>query len=574
MSIPIEYLRDLGVFSDLDIYFAKLMERLSACHHEHLLLGAALASHFTTEGSSCVDLDKLAHQSYPLHAVNTIPCPSLSQWLKILHKTTVVGQPGDYTPLILDNHRLYLYRYWNYEQQLSAQIRYRIREPRSDVNQERLKEGLSRFFPEKNGQYYAALTAVQRHFCIISGGPGTGKTSTVVKILALLLEQNKKLSIALAAPTGKAAVRLQESITQALQQLNCAPHIKTIIPLDTYTIHRLLGSQSDSPYFRSHAGNLLPYDVVVIDEASMVDLALMDKLAQAIPKKSRWILLGDKDQLASVEAGTVLGDICEAGKEKGTLLQDSIVLLEKSYRFSQDSGIWNLAQAVKQGDSKTAFQILNDEQYSDVQWHSVDHRLPHDLITEIVSYFSHCLEQKIPKDILQAFEKFRILCASRLGRMGVKAVNRRIEDELRTLGRINTYSRWYHGRPIMISHNDYTHQLFNGDVGIILRNPEKRYELQAFFPDSKGDIRVFWPNRLPEHETVYAMTIHKSQGSEFDKVLMLLPNPFLPILSRELIYTGLTRAKKNMSIWGNESIFKEAISHKVSRSSGLREQLI
>ena len=317
---------------------------------------------------------------------------------------------------------------------------------------------------------------------------------------------------------------------------------------------------------------------MVIDEASMVDLALMGKLAQAIPKTARWILLGDKDQLASVEAGTVLGDICEVGIKKGkehkqTNIQNSIVFLNKSYRFSEDSGIRTLAEAVKQGQSEAALQILQSEKYPDVQWHSIDSGLPLSLLNEIVTYFSHCLEKNIPQTVLQEFDTFRILCASRHGHLGVKAVNRRIEEELRSLGLIQTYSRWYHGRPIMISHNDYNLQLFNGDVGIILRNPSNRYELQAFFPDTKGQIRAFWPNRLPEHETVYAMTIHKSQCSEFNKIIMLLPNPFLPILSRELIYTGLTRARQHVSVWGNKQVFQEAVSQKISRSSGLSEQL-
>ncbi len=569
MLTTIEHLRDQGIFSDLDVHFAKFMTTLADHTDDALLLGAVLASHFTTLGSSCVDLEVLANRSFPLQpepGMDLLSCPSLSQWQDALQNCRVVGHPGDYTPLILDKHRLYLYRYWDYEQQLAAHIRARSSLPRTDVKHNTLKQGLLRLFPEKvhtNWQKIAANTAVQRSFCIISGGPGTGKTSTVVKILTLLLEQNPTLSIALAAPTGKAAVRLQEAITQALHNLNCAPTIKATIPQETYTIHRLLGSRHDSPYFRSHAGNLLPYDVVVIDEASMVDLALMTKLAQAIPKAARWILLGDKDQLASVEAGTVLGDICEAG------LQDSIVLLDKSYRFGEDSGIWQLAQAIKQGQGEDALQILKSEHYPDVNWHHLGIGLPPSLIDQIIAYFSRCLEKKTPEMVLQAFEKFRILCASRRGTYGVETVNRRIEDELRSLGVIRTRSRWYHGRPIMITRNDYNLQLFNGDVGIILN----RYELQAFFPDSNGQVRAFWPNRLPEHETVYAMTIHKSQGSEFDDVLMLLPDPFLPILSRELIYTGITRARKNVNVWGNEQVFKEAVLQKISRSSGLREQI-
>ena len=607
----IEHLRDLGIFTDIDIHFAKLMLSLSNDLDEASLLGAVLASYFTNLGSSCVDLSILANRSFPLQSepgINKLPCPTLSNWQSSLRNCHIVGSPGDYTPLILDTHRLYLYRYFYYEQQLAIQIRLRSSQLCRDVNHDILEEGLSRLFPSQSGismdqQKYAAQTAVQRHFCIISGGPGSGKTSTVIKILALLLSQDPDLNIALAAPTGKAAIRLQESIIQTLPHLNCTQKIKSAIPQETYTIHRLLGSRTNSPYFRSHAGNLLAYQVVVVDEASMVDLALMTKLAQAIPKSARWILLGDKDQLASVEAGTVLGDICEASfldKYKGQIennnepnevsqftmklagtkfpnpLQDNIALLDKSYRFGENSGIWKLAQAVKQGQSEKVLRILNSKNYPDVNWHhlGLSENLPSVLIEQIMINFSRCLAEKLPVKILQLFEQFKVLCATRRGPYGVEAINRQIEDELNKKGIVRAISRWYHGQPIMITRNDYTLKLFNGDIGIILRNPVNRNELQAFFPSLEGEIRIFWPHRLPKHETVYAMTIHKSQGSEFDKVLILLPQQFSTLLTRELVYTGITRAKQRVDIWGSEQVFSSAISQKINRSSGLCEQLM
>ncbi len=599
--ITIEHLRDQGIFSDIDVHFVKLMDSLSDDMDEASLLGVVLASHFTTVGSSCVNLNVLANQSFPLQreqGIDTLSCPTLSQWQSSLQNCCVVGSPGDYTPLILDAHRLYLYRYFYYEQQLATQIRSRSRLECHDVNPALLEEGLSRLFPSSmSTQKIAAKTAVQRHFCIISGGPGSGKTSTVVNILTLLLEQNPNLTIALAAPTGKAKVRLQEAIKQSLDGLNCATSIKKVMPQDAHTIKSLLGSKLNSrlkffslektlaskPYFRHHAGNLLPYNVVVVDEASMVDLALMTKLAQAIPKSARWILLGDKDQLASVEAGTVLGDICEASlsensqenQENAPTLQENIVLLDKSYRFSENSGIWKLAQAVKQGQSEKALRILKSENYPDVNWHHLDpsEGLPRALIEQIVIRFTRCLEEKSPEKVLQHFEQLRVLCATRRGPYGVGAINRQIEGELNKKGLIRTKNRWYHGQPIMITRNDYTLKLFNGDIGIILRNPDNRNDLQAFFPSVEGEIRLFWPNRLPEHETVYAMTIHKSQGSEFDNVLILLPQQFSTLLTRELIYTGITRAKQVIHIWGNEQVLSMAVSKKISRTSGLREQL-
>ncbi|RKZ79079.1 MAG: exodeoxyribonuclease V subunit alpha [Candidatus Parabeggiatoa sp. nov. 3] len=595
MKTRFQQLREQGILSELDFHFAKLITSLSDNQSDELWLSAILASHLTAEGHVCVDLAAQAEQLFPQQSeVNTatIRCPPLEQWLEALQNCQVVGNPGDYAPLILDQQRLYLYRYWDYEQQLATQIRTRCHKQRTDINPSILEAGLSRLFPAQNennhtpnAQQIAAQTAVQRHFCIISGGPGTGKTSTIIKILALLLEQNRHLKIALAAPTGKAAVRLQEAITQALQALNCAPEIKAAIPQDTYTIHRLLGTQTNSPYFRSHANNLLPYDVIVIDEASMVDLALMAKLAQAIPKSARWILLGDKDQLASVEAGTVLGDICDAAgvqelQESQALesipktphYQNNIVLLNKSYRFSEDSGIWTLSNAVNQGESEQALRILKSDEYKDVIWYplGLSESLPNSLIEHIVASIAHCLQASEPEKILQAFEKFRVLCATRQGRYGVERVNQRIEQLLSAKGIIRAaISHRYHGRPIMITRNNYSLKLFNGDIGILLRNPAKPSELQAYFPATEGGIRTFWPERLPEHETVYAMTIHKSQGSEFENVFMLLPEQLTPLLTRELIYTGLTRARQNVHIWGNEQIFKQAISQQINRTSGL-----
>ena len=597
----IEVMRDAGIFSDLDIHFAKFMVTRSNCTNEALLLGATLASHFTHLGSSCADLNALAEQKFPPQFENkdieTLYCPILSEWLECLQTCGVVGQPGDYTPLILDKHRLYLYRYYYYEQRLATQIHFRTTIASRDVNYDILEEGLSRLFFTKEPNYkqtIAAITAVLRKFCVISGGPGTGKTSTVIKVLALLLEQNPNLNIALAAPTGKAAARLQETVTQALADLNSTPSIKAAIPQESHTIHRLLGSRPDSQ--NVHAGNHLAYDVVVIDEASMVDLALMAKLAQAIPKTARWILLGDKDQLASVETGTVLGDICEVGSGKRELesvqtetfnfqtlfsncsltgIQNSIVLLDKNYRFSEDSGIRKLALAVKQGQGEEALRILKSENYPDVNWHHLrlSSGLPATLQRQVMADFIQCLQANQPQKVFQVFEQSRILCATRRGHYGVEAINRKIEYELRAKGLIRTNSRWYHGRPIMITHNNYSLKLFNGEVGIILRNLVGHSELQAFFLAQDGQIRAFWPNRLPEHETVYAMTIHKSQGSEFDNILILLPTQASKVLSRELIYTGITRARKSVHIWGVESVFLTAVSQKITRSSGLGEQL-
>lgn len=587
MDIPttIKQLYKQGIFSDLDIYFAKFILTLAnSTNNEELLLSSVLVSHLTAQGHTCLDFTVWAGQLFPPFSepgMNTLHCPHLAPWLAALQSCNVVGSPGDYAPLILEQYRLYLYRYWDYEQQLVTQIRVRTNRQPIHVNYGILEAGLSHLFPDKNQsstdkQQQAALTAVLHPFSVISGGPGTGKTVTIIKILVLLLEQNLNLTIALAAPTGKAAARLQEIIGQTLPHLNCADHIKSAIPRETYTIHRLLSKQI-SPSSLSDTAHLLPYDVVIIDEASLVDLALMTQLAQAIPTSSRWILVGDKDQLASVEAGTVLGDICEAGcSSPSHFLQDQIVFLDKSYRFKENSGIESLAQAVNQGQADKALQILKAENYPQVNWYplGIPGNLPLQLIETIVTAFQHGLATNQPEIILQQLEQIKILCATRWGSHGVVAINRRVEEALSKRGLIRAESTWYHGRPIIITRNDYTLKLFNGDIGIILRDVHSQQKLRAFFPKVEpGQYRCFWPNRLPEHETVYAMTIHKSQGSEFNQVLILLPHQPSPLFTREWLYTGITRARHRVSIWGDEKIFKAMVSRKMNRVSGLYEKL-
>jgi exodeoxyribonuclease V alpha subunit len=537
MLSKINNLRDQNIFSDLDIQFLKFMISLSNDTNDGLLLGAALTSNFTSNGSSCVDLSKLAEQYFPLESVETerILCPNLVTWQQQLKSCSIVGQVGDYKPLILDKQRLYLYRYWHYEQQLAAQISSRRTIQRTDINHALLENGLLRLFSKASEeQKQAAQAAVLHNFCLISGAPGTGKTSTIVKILTLLLEQNPQLNIALAAPTGKATVRLQETIREILPDLACSSEIKDLIPKESYTIHRLLAKE-------------LTYDVIVIDEASMIDLALMAKMAPMISKSARWILLGDKDQLASVATGTVLADLCKT---------EDTVYLTKNYRFRENSGIWQLAQTIKQGEANKALELLHSK--PDLKWYDLDSNL----IEQISKDYSACFHEQVPAKILETYNKIGILCANRRGLYGMESINQRLEEEFRRKGLIQAGVKWYNARPIMITHNDYRLKLFNGDMGTILNN-------NAFFPDAKGEIRAFSPSCLPKHETAYAMTIHKSQGSEFEQVLIVLPDKLSPLLTRELLYTGISRARSHVSIWGNKEIFLEAILQQNCRFSGL-----
>ncbi|MCP4106798.1 MAG: exodeoxyribonuclease V subunit alpha [Desulfobacteraceae bacterium] len=615
---------DSGIFSYLDIHFAGFIADIAKTANESdVFLAAALVSNYNRQGHICLDLSDVGGK--PLTDLKNsdtrianpetrIACPELNTWRRRLEKSSVVGAPGEYKPLILDHKlRLYLYRYWEYQEKLAYLIKKRIHEKETDIEHGLPEQRLERLFPsapneEIDWQKMAAYTALTRKFCVISGGPGTGKTTTVAKIMALLIEQaEKKPRIALAAPTGKAAARLQEAIIRTKKNAlpDCPDIIKEAIPEQASTIHRLLGSIPDSPYFRHNSENSLSADVVIVDEASMVDMALMSKLIQAIPIHARLILLGDKDQLASVEAGAVLGDICGTGIERYVRLteriasdqlslfnseqqaEDSshetfktvrkcIVQLYRSYRFGGDSGIGEVSRSVNKGNADKGITLLKDGKYEDIQWKELpkpNHLLQYIKETVIRGFEDYLKNSGDPSEIFDKFDRFRILCAIRQGPYGVSALNRLAEQILRDKNLINPDKTWYAGRPVMITRNDYNLRLFNGDVGIALPDPDAENDIRVFFRNADGTPRKFHPFRLPEHETVYAMTVHKSQGSEFDKVLLLLPDRDSPVLTRELVYTGITRAMNSVEIWGVESVFRTAVLRRINRSSGLRDAL-
>jgi len=595
----------------LDIHFARFLSRLTGKDISGLSLAAALVSSYTRQGHVCLDLSSVERKELLKgeNGIDPVVCPELNNWCKQLRETAVVGNPGEYKPLILDDHsRLYLFRYWEYQEKLANSIQRRVSNTIATSDIGHLKEELIRLFPfndaeEINWQRVAAFTALTKQFCVISGGPGTGKTSIVATILALLLKQteSKRPRIALIAPTGKAAAKLQEAIRSIKTKLSCPDNIKEEIPEEASTIHRLLGTIPDSPYFRHNAKNTLPVDIVVVDEASMVDLALMSKLIQALPLQARIILLGDKDQLASVEAGAVLGDICDTGAEHSfsqgfckdckevtgytihtqqnrapeSDIRDCIIQLEKNYRFGSDSGIGAVSYAVNTGDGDRAIKLMKGEKYGDITWKNLPQLkdLTQVIKATIMQGYGDYLRASDPFKVFQVFERFRILCALRGGPFGVAALNILVEQILREERLINPDRRWYPGRPVLITKNDYNLRLFNGDMGIVLSDPSVNNELRVFFPATDGTFKKLHPFRLPEHETVYAMTVHKSQGSEFDKVLLLLPDRESPVLTRELIYTSITRAKKSVEIWGNENVFRTAVSRYIERTSGLRDAL-
>jgi len=604
LMTDLDSLHRTGFLSPLDLHFAGLMLRLSRVSCPELSLAAALVSRVTREGHVCLDLCA----ADPLRVSETgqdVVSFEGRGWKTKLRESEVVGEPGEHKPLILDHKgRLFLYRYWEYQEELAKAIRSRVSQESDGVEIELLQEGLARMFPESakgdiDWQKVAAFAAARRRFCVVAGGPGTGKTTTVAKILALLAEQKRgrRLRTALVSPTGKGAARLQEAMKKAKENLPCHDDVKAILPDEAFTIHRLLGPVRGSPYFHFNAQRHLPIDTLVVDEASMVDLALMSKLAQSLPPGARFILLGDKDQLSSVEAGAVLGDICDTahshpfsvafsneiekvtghrieGNPTEPELSDSIVRLTRSYRFGEKSGIAMLSRSVNEGDGDRAMQILEKGKLG-LCWRPLapPKHLPRTLKEMVVKEFYDLFTTNDPEEIFQRLERFRILCALREGPFGVNAVNLMMEHVLREQKLIQGTGKWYRGRPVLITKNDYNLRLYNGDVGIVLPDPGANGELRVFFQAPEGAFRAFHPIRLPEHETVYALTVHKSQGSEFDRVLFILPNRDSPVLTRELIYTAITRGRERVEVWGEESVFRKAVSRRTARLSGLRDAL-
>lgn len=586
----------------IDIHFGDLVSRLSGGGKD-VPLAAALASMATRAGHACLDLAQWAAKPVAAADGGTYTCPDLPLWLAELEASSAVGTGNDTTPLVLAEGRLYLRRYWQYEDDVAQFVIDRGRAPAGAVAPELFGEAVARLFPDQSTgcdwQRLAALAVVLRPFVVITGGPGTGKTTTVARIIALLLEQagDENINIALAAPTGKAVMRLKLVMAEIKKNLACGEHIKERMVTRVSTVHRLLGSRKDSPFFKHDAQNQLPYDLVVVDEASMVDLPLMAKLMRALGPTTKLVLLGDRNQLSSVEPGAVLGDICNraalptfsadflatasAFTNVGGLMvggggqADSLVELQVSHRFGADSGIDLVGQAINRGDGAGALAVLQDDKYPDVVWREIDsvEHLRRELAGRFNDYPPGWFGVDDPGLALQGLGARQVLCAVRQGAFGVQQVNSCIEESLAEKWGLTAGSFCYHGRPLLVAANNYELQLYNGDTGIILADPVGGDLMQAFFPDAEQEPRKIPLALLPEHATSYAMTVHKSQGSEFDEVIMVMPDWQSAVLSRELLYTALTRARQRVEVWGRAEIFKATVSTVIRRHGGLQDKL-
>jgi len=635
----LQRLGDLGLFSPVDLHFAAFVVRMNGGESYPLYLAAALLSRAVVNGKHiCLDLASLQEtlaEAFPdltafplerrLELVRLLPqLPIPSDWPAALQATGVVAGPGGYAPLILNGNLLYLQRYWRYEQRLAQWIRDRCGgdgQLRANIT---LPPGrlltISRRFTaftqahpgEISWQAVAVLAALRNRFTVITGGPGTGKTTVAAAVLALYRETCPHGRAALVAPTGKAQARLGEALRGELPQLNCSDEVRTwLAGLETSTIHRLLGVRSRTPDFRHDRKHPLELDLLMVDEASMVSMALMTRLFDALPPTASVVLLGDREQLASVEAGAVLASICAAGHAdvfstafgaawqtavgpgapalptgaRTWVTDDSIVALRRSYRFAPDRGIARVKEAIgalaSESDpaaARTVIDRLENDPTGEVKASALPDYADGSLdraVAELVNRtdvgdgqpFSGYLRAGTVGEAFRRFGRFRILCSHRGGPYGVDNLNRLVEKALH----IANPDGFYPGLPLMVTENDYILKLYNGDVGLVW--PDAGGVLRVYFPDYAAgpeQFRCFSPYQLPPTEKVFALTVHKAQGSGFGQVLLVIPDlDNSPILTRELIYTGLTRAMRQARIWYRPQSLTAALLRPTARTSDL-----
>ena len=721
-----------GVLAPMHQAFGETIQRLNPGEHSDVVLAAVLCSEQLGRGHVCLDLPSTPEVTFlateaDLQIRQYDNWPELTAWIEHLQDSplvtvvttaTVAESESDAThsarPLVLDiaNRRLYLARYWFFEQQLARDTAMRLLKPGCEFDETQLRGDVARLFPDRDSvgsrdQCLAVASSVDRWFTVITGGPGTGKTTTVARLLALRLLQHAaagydpaELRILLMAPTGKAAQRLNESLGRATSGLDVTPPVRDALSqIAAGTIHRLLGWTPLPPErggpFRHNADLPLDADLVLVDEASMVDLALMHRLFDAVPMTAQIVLIGDRDQLASVEAGGVLGDLCgtvsdaassvapnrfsserrrviaertglsmpddatevtspgstqltQQPKKKTArrrkkaaskqlalplddgwgddensssldnseerprsvqslrpgLLAESIATLSYSHRFSADSALGRLAASIRDGRADDVVTQLREADPAEILWlrsdapHSQSEALEQTVIRAAAGYRGF-LEQlaHVPAgslDVLQAASRFRVLCAHREGASGEVSLNRRIVDRLSADGLLSAYSRDTTGRLVMVSRNDYRLNLFNGDVGVVVSSDDdskpasgtgrgRMILLEA--PAEDSGVRHVPASLVPDVQDCFAMTIHKSQGSEFHQVLLVLPEHDSPVLSRELLYTAVTRVKEQtnpengqatpgfLCITGSESVLRAAIERRVRRASGICEAI-
>ena len=595
-GVALAVLREQGHLADIDLHFAGLIARLDGGDGPELPLAAALASAWTRNGHACIALPGLAGRTWP--GTDGVPLPALERWIATLRDSPVVAGPTDpkECPLILDERcRLYLQRLWTAEQAVATGLRRLAGVPA--VEPAGLVAALRRFFPDTapdDPACAAARTAATRRICVVSGGPGTGKTTIAAAIVALLVELELAAPnrIVLVAPTGKAAARLQEAVRGRHRELAAMAPVLEGYEVEATTVHRWLLRRGRSDQLD------LPIDALILDEGSMVDLTLMAQVLAMLPDRARLVLLGDASQLASVQPGAVFADVCRAGAGAGVSESDDseraertplpvssplvpcVVQLLRNWRFDATGGIGRLAAAVVRGDASGAVAALEDPADDAIELRPMpDARRFEQLATAFAQErFAPTLranqELHEPGDGSGPLSPFRVLCAHRTGTFGAERFNRSVERRLRDMGLVRGDDAFYPGRPILVTRNDPRTGLSNGDTGIALRDASGR--MQVWFPgleDPNGVPRILAPARLPPHESFFAVTVHRAQGSEYDEVAVILGPPDSRVATRELLYTAITRARRRVILYGSANSITTAVERATERSSGLRDAL-
>ncbi len=673
MTITVERLIEAGVLAPIHQGFADAIRRLDTNGDPLVVLAAALASEQLGRGHVCLDLDAIRHVPFVVDDEEGVPVlqmewPSVNTWINSLTASPLVevrgvsdSADGLNRPLVLDRQhgRVYLARYWFCQQRLATRIAHRLSAEPEPVDEDQIGDGIRRLFPDQHAegsrdQCMAVARAVDRRFSVITGGPGTGKTTTVARLLALRLlqqlardtrsrepsgsrqlllplsadddpetdsERSLGLKVLLMAPTGKAAQRLHDSLQRAAGNLDVDDRIKNALQsCSTGTIHRMLGWTAAPPEkggpFQHNADYPLDADVVLVDEASMVDIALMWRLFEAVRPEAQIILLGDRDQLASVEAGGVLSDLCgdvteesfpvarceQLRKRTGIelvpstadsdRLQESILTLRFSHRFEAGSPLGRLAAAIRAGDADGVIGLLQSSRQSDESVVWIDNSQGASVVSDIVRRACDSYRPMLeslngpmgsPGDVLAMLSRTRVLCAHREGRWGETTFNRAIVERLARDGLIKPVAGAWPGRAVMVTRNDYQLNLFNGDAGVVVSTADDGLSVLFADPSQPNGYRSIPAALIVDLVDCFAMTIHKSQGSEFHRVLVVLPDHDSPVVSRELLYTAATRVRDQvisgerqsgqLVIAASESGLRNAIGRPIRRTSGLRDAI-
>jgi exodeoxyribonuclease V alpha subunit len=567
---------EAGVLDAADVHVAQRLCALAAEEDELVALAVAFVVRAVRGGSVCVDLATVAEDALDL------PWPDADAWHTAIGASPLVTATPAVLRLLEHGHDqgrarlLYLDRYWREEEQVHTDL---VERPAGSATPDEswLAAALDRVFPRQgyDEQRAAARVALTHATTVLTGGPGTGKTTTVAALLALCAEQaelagDPAVRIALAAPTGKAAARLQQAVEAEVARLPATDR-ERLAGVRAVTLHRLLGARPDtSSRFRHHRDNRLPHDVVVVDETSMVSLTMMARLLEAVRPGSRLILVGDPFQLASVEAGAVLADLVEAVQDKTRV---GVASLVTSHRFGASIGA--LAEAVRSGDADRAVALLEvgGEHVELVHVDDPAHRIRGLVVPHALGVL-RAAEASDPDRALALLDQRRLLCAHREGPFGVRHWNTQVERWLAEETGEPIYASWYAGRPLLVTANDYGLGIYNGDTGVAVRPAAGApgRALRAAVAGSAGRLDLA-TSRLGQVETMHALTIHKSQGSQADEVVVILPPPESRLLTRELLYTAITRARERVVVVGSPDDVRAAIDRRALRATGLRQRL-